>query len=214
MLRKDIITTNSFYHIFNRGVNKAKIFFDDADYSRFLEAAIHYKSSTRQFSHSKRYKYPDTGTGQNAKVQVFAYCLMPNHFHFLIRQLADHGITSYMQHLSNSYSHYIHTRYKRTGPLFEGRFKNRLIDSDEQLVHVSRYIHLNPLVSELVDNLINYKWSSYKSYITSYEDKLISDFNIVLGRFKSRKDYEQFVIDQSDYGKELERIKHLALDFD
>ena len=169
MLRKDIITTNSFYHIFNRGVNKAKIFFDDADYSRFLEAAIHYKSSTRQFSHSKRYKYPDTGTGQNAKVQVFAYCLMPNHFHFLIRQLAD---------------------------------------------HVSRYIHLNPLVSELVDNLINYKWSSYKSYITSYEDKLISDFNIVLGRFKSRKDYEQFVIDQSDYGKELERIKHLALDFD
>jgi len=214
MFRKDIITTNFYYHIFNRGVNKNKIFFDEADYSRFLETAIHYKSSIRQFSHSKRYNHPDTGSGQDTKVQVFAYCLMPNHFHFLIKQLADDSITSYMQHLSNSYSHYIHTKYKRTGPLFEGRFKNRLIETDEQLVHVSRYIHLNPLVSNLVDNLIRYKWSSYYSYITSSKDELISDFNLILGHFRSRKDYEQFVLDQSDYGKELEKIKHLVMDLD
>lgn len=215
MFRKDPIVTSHIYHIFNRGVNKGDIFFTDEDYSRFLNVAIHYKTSSIKFSDS----FPDTVSGKSGKssfgessrVKVLAYCLMPNHFHLLIKQLVEGGITSYMRHLANSYSHYVNIKYKREGPLFQGRFKNVLIESDEQLVHVSRYIHLNPLVSNLVTDLKNFKWSSYLDYISDNKSDFC-DTDLVLGYFKSKQDYEHFVLDQADYGKELERIKHLTFD--
>lgn len=217
MLRKDPIITDHLYHIFNRGVNKGDIFFSEEDYGRFLRTAIHYKTNTSQFSHLPKRSLSDTAdTGSGKKepgVQIVAYSLMPNHFHFLIKQIADKGITWYMQHLGNSYSHYVHTKHKRVGPLFEGRFKNILVKSDEQLIHVSRYIHLNPLVSDLVSNLDNYQWSSYSAYVNDLQDELC-DPKLVLGQFKSKENYRQFVLDQAEYGRELEKIKHLAFDTD
>lgn len=213
MHRKDILATGKIYHIFNRGVNKQNIFFAEDDYRRFLQVATHYLTSKRQFSHSKK-PISDTVSEMakiDSKVEVLAYCLMPNHFHLLVKQLGDRGITWYLQHVSNSYSHYIHTKYKRTGPLFEGPFKNVLIETDEQLIHVSRYIHLNPLVSNLIKNLNDYLWSSYSSYINDEKDPLCTT-KTILGYFKGKKDYRQFVLDQIDYGKELQRIKHLTLD--
>lgn len=86
-----------------------------------------------------------------------------------------------------------------------------LIESDEQLIHVSRYIHLNPLVSNLVSGLKDYHWSSYLSYVGNFDDRLC-DPKLILGFFKSREDYEKFVLDQADYGRTLEQIKHLALE--
>ena len=221
-MRKTPLATGHVYHIFNRGVNKQAIFFDKSDYTRFLKAAIHYKSKSTKFGYELENErvsiVDDTGSsGELAlqpkvpKVEVLAYCLMPNHFHFLIKQLEDEGITGFMRRLMNSYAHYINVKRKRVGPLFAGRFKNVLIETDEQFLHVSRYIHLNPLVSGLVDSLEGYPWSSYACYVNGADDKLCSPDGVVK-MFESATEYKKFVLDQADYGRELERIKHLVLD--
>ena len=214
MLRKEPLVTDHIYHIFNRGVNKGDIFFEDEGYRRFIRVAIYYLTNNGAFSHSNLTGKPVSDpVSELPRVLILGYCLMPNHFHLLIKQLVDRGITKYMQHIGNSYSHYIHTKYKRVGPLFEGRFKNVLVESDEQLVHLSRYIHLNPLVSGLVDDLKDYQWSSYSSYIGDLRNGLCQQ-ELILGYFKSRQDYGKFVLDQADYGRELERIKHLVIDLE
>ena len=216
MLRKDILTTGQIYHIFNRGVNKADIFFLETDYKRFTTTAAHYKNFTQKFTASIISGVSDTVSEklnrmEKPKIQILAYCLMPNHFHFLIKQLENNGITWFMQHLANSYVHYLNVKYKRVGPLFQGPFKNVLVDSDEQLLHVSRYIHLNPLASGLAPDLKKYRWSSYNSYIGNGEDYL-SNPELILNNFKTKEDYEKFVLDQADYAKSLEYIKHHILD--
>lgn len=144
-----------------------------------------------------------------SKVEILAYCLMPNHYHFLIKQLNDNGITSFMRHFMNSYAHYVNVKYKRVGPLFQGRFKNVLIESDEQLLHVSRYIHLNPLVSGLIDDLNDYPWSSYFTYVQNKQDGLSSP-DLILSNFKTKENYKEFLLDQEDYARSLEKMKHLA----
>ena len=217
-MRKVPLTTNEIYHIFNRGVNKGDIFFLDRDYKRFLQTALHYKTKTSKFSYETISNISNdpvslrpVGVEKPPRVQIFAYCLMPNHFHFLIKQLVDGGITSFLRQLSNSYSHYVNIKHKRICPLIQGRFKNILIESQEQFLHVSRYIHLNPLVTDLIPDLKDYSWSSYLAYISDFKDELV-DSELILANFKSKKTYEQFVLDQADYGRALEQIKHLTFD--
>ncbi len=132
---------------------------------------------------------------------------MPNHFHFLLKQLKEGGITEFLSKLCNSYTKYFNTKYKRVGPLLQGEFKAVLVESDEQLLHLSRYIHLNPLVSYIVKNLDLYEWSSYEEYINSKSKGVCVKEN-VLSFFKSPASYKQFVLDQAEYGEKLELIKH------
>lgn len=216
MLRKDILTTGNFYHIFNRGVNKNDIFFSERDYKRFLKTAIHYKNFTHKFGSNASASYDPVSSKlekmEKPKIQILAYCLMPNHFHFLIKQLEEGGITWFMQHLTNSYVHYVNIKHNRVGPLFQGRFKNVLVDSDEQLLHLSRYIHLNPLISNLTTDLKTYTWSSYPSYISADHTDNLSEPEFILGNFKSRGDYEEFVLDQEDYARSIDYLKHHLLD--
>ncbi|OGE09077.1 hypothetical protein A3A60_02760 [Candidatus Curtissbacteria bacterium RIFCSPLOWO2_01_FULL_42_26] len=218
MYRKDLLITGHIYHIFNRGVNKATIFYSEDDYRRFYETAIHYLnkrvkySSSQTFSDTVSLDSADTVSEENDKVEVLAYCLMPNHFHFLVKQIADGGITDYFRHLLNAYSHYVNIKYKRIGPLFQGPFRNLLVETDEQLVHLSRYIHLNPLVAGLVADARNYMWSSYMACLGEKKNGLC-DGKIIKGYFKSAREYEKFVLDQADYARELERIKHLTVDY-
>ena len=219
-MRKVPLVTNEIYHVFNRGVNRGNIFFADNDYKRLLEAVFHYRTNSTKFSYQKPFNDPvSLGSFEDssrekgvAKVQIIAYCLMPNHFHFLVKQLVDGGITSFVRHLFNSYAHYVNVKYGRIGPLLQGRFKNVHIESQEQLVHVSRYIHLNPLVAGLIPDLRNYRWSSYPIYCGVKDKDGIVDPEIVTNEFKSSNDYEKFVLDQADYGIALERIKHLLLE--
>ncbi len=139
---------------------------------------------------------------------------MPNHFHFLIRQLKENGISKFMSQISNSFTKYFNTKYNRVGPLFQGAFKAVLIESDEQLIHVSRYIHLNPIVSGLVKNLEDYRWSSYLECIKPIDT--FCSTNEILGFFTpdERKRYKEFVEAQIDYGRKLEKIKHQLIDID
>lgn len=136
---------------------------------------------------------------------------MPNHFHFLLQQKREGGITEFISKLSNSYTKYYNIKHKRVGLLFQGEFKAVHVDDDEQLVHLSRYIHLNPIVSYATKDLETYTWSSYLEYIGASEAAFCNK-EIVLGQFHGAHAYKKFVLDQKDYGMKLEAIKHQLLD--
>lgn len=133
-------------------------------------------------------------------------------FHLLLQQVMDGGIITFLSRFSNSYTKYQNTKTNRVGPLLSGVFKSVHIEDDEQLVHLSRYIHLNPVVSYVIkeEELLSYPWSSLPDYLK--EDSSLVDLKPVLNLFKSAEDYKEFVVDQIDYGKKLEEIKHLTLE--
>lgn len=200
-----------YYHVFNRGVAKMPIFKMQGNFKRFIITAMYYQLEGPK----PRFSFfdPDvTKLDQNKKlIEIICYCLMPNHFHFLLKQKRDGGITEFISKLSNSYTKYLNTKEKRVGPLLQGQFKAVHVETNEQLLHLSRYIHLNPLVDYVVKNLDFYPWSSYLEYIGRTNNKICSK-DIVLGQFKKCQDYKRFVLDQEDYGKQLAKIKHQLLD--
>lgn len=205
------LVNGEYYHIFNRGVDKMNIFRNSYGFQRFHKTMLYYQilGPKPRFSLFA----PTTNLiDKNKKiVEIICFCLMPNHFHFLLKQLVDGGITEFISKLSNSYTKYFNIKHKRVGPLFQGEFKSVLVESNEQLLHLSRYIHLNPLVSGLIKDLGNYSWSSYPEY-TELSTQNICAKEIILNQFKSPKDYQKFILDQADYGKELEFIKHQLIE--
>jgi putative transposase len=139
---------------------------------------------------------------------------MPNHIHFLLKQLTDDGVSTYMSKLSNSHKRYINTKNERNGHLFQSKFKSIYIENDSQLVHVSRYIHLNPYTSHIVHvlgELKDYQFSSLQEYLGSRESRHFSK-RIILDQFKSKSEYKKFVFNRADYQRELHSIKHLTFD--
>src|SRR3989344_8501119 len=144
--RIDEFAPEEFYHVFTRGVEKRKIFMNPSDNHRFMELLIHCLplGPIRSYSIAKqlKQKLPTIGSGQGL-VDILCYCLMPNHFHLLLKENVEHGITTYMQRILTSYSRYFNVRYKRSGSLFIHPFKAVMVNTDEQLLHLSRYIHLN-----------------------------------------------------------------------
>lgn len=136
---------------------------------------------------------------------------MPNHYHFLIKQLQDNGISEFISKISNSYTKFFNTKHNRVGPLLQGQFKAVRIEYDEQLIHVARYIHLNPVASFIIKDLKEYQWSSYPAYIGLQADKICTN-GFILAMFKNKQKYEQFVLDHVDYSQSLEKIKHLLVD--
>ncbi len=201
------------YHVYNRGSEKRRIFEDRRDHQRFLKTLTYYQLEGPKPKLSHFFKYKNFIPLKAQKVvDILAYCLMPNHFHLLLKQVKEGGITEMITKVSLSYTKYYNTKYDRIGPLFQGQFKAVLIESDEQLVHVSRYIHLNPVVSLLSKDLNKYEWSSYQEYLNR-SDGICSKKDI-LSFFSSPKNYQQFVLDQVDYGKQLELLKHKLIDED
>lgn len=203
-----------FYHLYNRGINKQQTFFSNKDYSRFVKTLFYYQIANPKprFSFYKPNGVHIIDTTKRM-VDIVAYCLMPNHFHLLIKQLQDGGISEFMRRFVHSYTKYRNIKHKFQSPVFQAIFKAVLIETDEQLLHVSRYIHLNPLVSKLVKDLNFYPWSSYRAYI-GLEDNPALAKEEILSFFKSPKEYEKFVLDQADYGTTLELLKHRTIDID
>ena len=182
-----------FYHIFNRGAYKNKIFLDESDNQTFIDILSYYL----KFPRARHYNYQNIV--QEFKVPNFkytvdcvAYCLMPNHFHLLLKQLPEAdkrtNISNLMRRLSITYAIYYKYKYKHSGTLFEGKFKNVTIDSDEQLLYLSKYIHQNPI--KLVKQLKTYPYSSYPAYINSIK---LPDWLHPEYVFKLQQNYQQFI---------------------
>lgn len=126
-------------------------------------------------------------------VEFFSYCLMPNHFHFLLKQSTEGGITHFLRKFANSYTRYFNTKHDRIGPLFQGTFKARLIENDAYLLQVSKYIHRNPL--KLNANLHSYPYSSYGYYL-SQDEHPFCNTEFILSYFSNNNpnlNYQSFV---------------------
>lgn len=156
------IEENKYYHIYNRGNNKEKIFFEDDNYSYFLKQFAKYLSSV---------------------CEVYAYCLMPNHFHFFIKVIDKDNFNKGIKNFFISYSKSINKSYGRVGSLFQGRYKAVEISSDSYYTRIITYIHQNPVAAGLVKCLEDYKYSSYKAYLST-EPTLVEKV-VVLDWFKT-----------------------------
>lgn len=183
-MKRPLFTVDSYYHIYNRGVEKRNIFLDHQDYSRFLFGLyvfnntevvdnIHHKFHSDINEVEPRYPFVD----------IIAYCLISNHFHLFVRQKVENGIPKFMQKLGTGYTMYFNQKYNREGGLFQGKFKAVLTHKDNQLFYIPHYIHLNALdksfphwrthgvhdLKKAEKVLTNYKWSSYPSYSGLYK---------------------------------------------
>lgn len=220
--RKIPIVTGQIYHVFNRSIARQPIFTNNSSCYRAMEIISYYQflETPLRFSHFIRLPKDlknstlDALLQSKKRVKILAYCLMPNHLHFLIQEISDKGISTFMSNLQNSYAKYFNIKNERNGALFQQMFKTKLIETDEQLIHVVRYIHLNPLTSYILSNieeLSEYPWSSFQEYLgTSKRD--IIDKELVLGFFPSLEKFVEFTKDQVNYQRELNLIKHLQLE--
>lgn len=215
------LVIGEYYHIYNRGVARQPTFFSKKDYERFITCLHYYSFENVPFRLSKFLQLPtgdkdkwikELELKNNIAAEIIAFCLMPNHFHLLLKQVSDKGISMFMKKVTDAYTRYFNIRHRRVGPIFQGAFKAVHVSSDEQLLHLSRYIHLNPLVSIVVrkEDFKEYPWSSLKSYLG--ENYSFIRNKIILDHFKNKEKYLDFVMDQADYGKQLESIKHLTLE--
>lgn len=217
--RKCVFANEQIYHIFNRGVERRNIFLNKREYQHAVDTLRYYQymQIPKKFSEflnlsseAKEIYLINIFMNLTKQIEIIAYCLMPNHFHLLIKQKEEQGITKFMANFTNSYTKYFNTKHKRVGPLFQGVFKAVLIETTEQLIHLSRYIHINPVCSFIIqpDELEEYRWSSYPEYI-NLQLKNFTNTSPVMNNFKSVDDYKRFVLDQVSYARDIEKIKHL-----
>src|SRR3989344_5845137 len=196
-MRKESFAIGEYYHIYNRGVDKRKIVQDKFDSSRFIESLIEFNTvkpigsifeknrSKNKLSKIKIHK---------PLINIVAYCLNPNHFHMILEQIEDSGISKFMKRLAGGYSWYFNNRYKRSGTLFQGPFKAKHIDSNEYLLHVSTYVNLNDKVHrvghQVANKLVKSSWNEYLS-----PEKLgTCKKDIILKQFKSPGEYENYAL--------------------
>jgi putative transposase len=172
MSRKHLFTTNGTYHIYNRGVEKRKIFIDYQDYQRFFFLIDRVNTKSNIKNTSERLKNKVKGSMKPIRrseplVKVFTQCCMPNHYHLVVQQLVDGGVSKFLQKLNVGYTMYFNKKYDRNGVLFQGKTKSKLIDSNSYYNTVTRYIVSNPLelkksskYKKLKDSdfLKQYKW--------------------------------------------------------
>lgn len=145
-------------------------------------------------------------------INILCYSLMPNHYHMLLKQEEDSGIENFICRAVNGYVKYLNIRNKRVGPLFQGAFKAVRVETDEQLIYLSRYIHLNPVAGYLVnfEKILNYKWTSLGQYLTEVESFVDKDF--IINYFGNKDKYFMFIKDFEDYKKSFTDIEYLTID--
>ena len=203
----------SYYHVYNRGVAKQKIFLDEVDYKKFL-------------SYLKLYLMPFNLQGLSLKVapsrmlknytdevKLICYCLMPNHFHLLVWQNNIDSIHHFMRSLGTKFSMYFNRRYKRVGPVFQSTYKAVEVESEEQLIYLSKYIHNNPreiLPTGII--LEGYKYSSYLNYLGIINQSWVKHEEILGMPFFRGKNssYKRFVEELDE--RDLVVIKKSLLD--
>lgn len=202
------LISGEIYHVFNRGSDQRDLFLHPKDYLRFVRTLFYYQFSNPKIKLSLFNKNHINTLPQiydSTLIDMLCYCLMPNHFHLLIKQTQNSGISTFLSQLTNSYTKYFNAKYKRSGPLFQGTFKAVRIETNEQLIHVSRYIHINPVVARIVRNLEDYKWSSYQEYKAH---EFLCKTAGILKFFHSRNSYLEFLNNHAEYELALKLLKH------
>jgi len=162
----------NYYHVYHRGADKQKIFYESENYLYFLRLLKKYSGEF--------------------EIAVIAYCLMPNHFHLLVRVDGEKDLSKFVSTILNTYVQALNKRYHRSGPLFIERFKSIHVDKDNYLIHLCRYIHLNPLKANLVKDLKDWSFSNYLEFVGLREGKLF-EYDFFSAYFANPDDYREFV---------------------
>jgi REP element-mobilizing transposase RayT len=186
--RRDPLQPKQYYHLYGRGNNHQPLFYERENYLFFL----------RQL---RKYLTPQV-------FQTIAYCLMPNHYHLLVYLRSD-DLSTQMKRFLLSYANAVNRRYGRSGALFEGRFRTVCVEQDPHLLHLSRYIHLNPVLAGIVIRPEDWEFSSYREYV-DLRDGTLPVPGIVLSQFPSGLAYQQFVMSYVEQDRKM--IEHLAID--
>lgn len=223
MERKFKFSEGEYYHIYNRGTERRLIFQNESDYRHFVRALyllnnqepITIRDVSRGLPYEKIFEF---SKGDNL-VDIGAYCLMPNHFHLLLKEKSENGISNFMLKLLTSYSSSFNKKYDRTGSLFQGPFRAEHLDTDNYLKYMYAYIHLNPV--KLIDAnwrekgikdlgkaknfLYNYKYSSYLDYLeSSRPESSILSKEFFPEYFAEKKEFNDFIQDWLTY-QDLEK---------
>jgi putative transposase len=199
-----------YYHIYNRGIERREIFLDEQDYSVFLGYVKFYLDkpilqglALKDLS-GKTIPPSRVSKNYSSEISLLAYCLMPNHFHFLIRQSSDRGIAEFMQSLVLKYVLYFNKKYKRVGSLFQSRYKTVLIKNEEQFAYITKYIHRNPIdllpSRPGLEGLSAYKYSSYGNYLGLFQQSWVKTEDILFyfSKTNPRNTYQAFVEETGD----------------
>lgn len=204
------LAVGEIYHIYTRSIADFRIFNDESEYLRMINAIRYYQRERPPVKFSRYILMTRRGKAVNVDgeklVRVIAYCLMPTHVHLILKQEKIDGISKFMNNTLNSYTRYFNTKHKRKGPLWESRFKDVRVASDEQLLHLTRYVHLNPVTAYIVERPEGWMASSYRDYI-GRDDDSICDPTGILDIKPSF--YRIFVDEGISYQRELAKTKAL-----
>lgn len=221
--RLELLVTGEIYHVFNRGIDRRPVFTSIKEYDRAYKTISYYRFARPPVKLARFLALREELRDELMRnlemsfdklIKIYSFCLMPNHFHFLIRQEIDGGISKFLSNFQNSYTRYFNVRNERTGSLLMDQFKTVRIETNEQLVHISRYIHLNPYtgyVIKTMEELENYPWSSLSNYLGLRKSEII-DTELVMSSFKDVDTYREFILDQAEYQRELKAIEHLIIE--
>jgi putative transposase len=201
------IAPGEYYHVYNRAAHRLGIFRDKADYQRFLFNII-YLQSPLVFKNVSRvaggfseagFPVPDETIGTilaGRSLELTAFCLMPNHFHLLLKEVKEGGIETYLQRVTEGYTKYFHKRYETSGHVFQGRYASVHVKDDQQLMHLSAYIHRNPRdLPQWKGKEDTYPWSSLQDYVGVNRWGGLLASEIIASRFYGTKNsnYADFV---------------------
>ncbi|MDP2649375.1 MAG: transposase [bacterium] len=218
--RNPILANGEIYHVFNRSVGKELIFTSKRNLSKIFEIINYYRfpqkirlSKFKSLPKDQRETYKLAFNKELPLIEIYAYSFMPNHYHLLLKQTREQGIVRFVSNCQNSFAKYFNIKNSRDGTLLQNSFKAKRVENDEQFIHISKYIHLNPVTSYIinVDDLTDYPWTSFIYYARDQESEFINQ-EYLLNFFKCNEDYIELIRNQSDYQRELASIKDLILE--
>lgn len=192
-----LYVADTYYHVYNRGVAKQDVFCGKDDYSVFFNLLKRYLDETPAKDNLAR-EYP----WLRGKVELLAFCLMPNHFHLFFYVKDPSALEKIMRGICTSYAMYFNKKYQRVGPIFQGVYRATNITSDDYLLHITRYIHMNPV------DYRSWQPSSLRAYLGKQELTWLQPEKI-LGLFNDRTEYDNFLADYKDYKSSLDEVKAL-----
>ena len=224
-MRKFQFEENQICHIYNRGVDKRDIFLSNKDYARFIHYLFELNNKNKIFNVGYRInqnqtievrpQYLKKRKPRELLVEVLAFCLMPNHYHLILKQKKENGISKFMQKIGTGHTMYFNSEHGRDGSLFQGKFKAIPIDSDPYLIHLLNYIHFNPLKLPNINssNLKKYRWSSFPDYVGTKNFPSVTSREFLLNYYGSEEKYKK---DAEEWLKEKDKnisiIKDIILE--
>ena len=213
--------TGEYYHIYNRGVDKRNVFMDDRDFIRFLRSmrefnriesvgSLHELNQFRKKNRDPISKFANANLEIGSLVEIIAYCLIPNHYHFILRQLSDNGIAKFMHKIGIGYTMYFNEKHKRSGSLFQGKYKFIPIENSYYLCKLFVYVNYNHEIHNLGKNE-NWPWSSYLD-VVGKRNGTLCNLNIIKEEFGLAEEFKKLAVEIIPEIKENKKLRGYLLE--